>query len=122
MRKIRLLRLGLKGPSVEKNCQLVKREGLSNANQILIEQAMNCGVTQARVQEELIQNWNSRKCVSVCIHPIRKLASLTYCATALSFLGHVALKVKDDFEHLPMLRECSGTPLLLGANCAATKK
>ena len=42
-------------------------------------------------------------------HPICKLAALAYCPTALSFLGYVALKMKDDIEHLPMER--SGTSL-----------
>ena len=105
-------RLGWKGLSVEKNCQLAKREGLGNANLIPIEQA----VTQARVQEQRTENWSSRmmlKCRCVCIHPIRKLASLTYCPNALSLLAVLPESMTTLNICQAMLRECSGTPLLL---------
>ena len=83
--------LGRKGS--EKICQVVKREGLGNANQIPIEQAMSWGVTQARVEEE---NWNVRR---FCLHfAPNPQVGLTYCAAALSFFRHVALKSKDDIE------------------------
>ena len=117
MEKVSLLppgRLGWwKGLSVEKNCQLAKREGLGNANLIPIERAMSRGVTQGRVEE----NWSSRmmlKCGCVCIHPIRKLAPLTYCPNALSFPGYdLVKKQRRHWTSANALWECSGTPLLL---------
>ena len=107
MEKVSLLppgRLGWwKGLSVEKNCQLAKREGLGNANLIPIEQAMGRGVTQGRVEE----NWSSRmmlRCgwVSAFTQSASWLLSLI-----AQMLCHsqdmIWSKNNDDIEHLPTL-------------------
>ena len=99
----------------------MKREGLGNANQIPIEQAMSWGVTQARVEGR--GELESETFPSALQFAPNPQVGLTYCAAALSFLGHVALKSKDDIEHLPIL--CGNVlehQIAVGANCAATKR